>query len=199
MSKWKLGAAAAAVVALLAAGFLLALSLTGEKEDPIETAVLDFEGTLADIGELTTAEYGYTLTQITDKEALTVLGLHIPFTSSKVIYSYSGQVKAGFEFQEIQVTVDEAARQIQVQLPEAKILSSEVDFESFQVYDERNSVFNPLTAEDFNQGLVDFQNTGETEAIDHGLLDRARENAEHLLSGTLAGYFDLEEYSVVFA
>ncbi len=195
ISKKILGLAAAA--ALFAAGVLVALQL-GRSEPATSTAPLDFEGALHDIGELATAEYGYTLTQITDKEAFKVLGLEIPFTSSKIIYSYSGNVKAGLDFTAIEVSVNETTKTVRVHLPQAQILSSEVDFNSFRVYDESSSVFNPLTMEDLNQGLVDFQKTGDEEAMAHGVLDSAAENAKNLLRTTFAGFFDPQEYRVEF-
>ena len=73
-----------------------------KKVEPTISA-LDLEGKIVDIGELATAEYVYTLTEIADKEEVKVLNIKIPFTSSKIIFAYSGVIKAGLNYGDIKI------------------------------------------------------------------------------------------------
>lgn len=120
----------------------------------------------------------------------------IPFTESKYIYSYDISIKAGFDFGEIEWSVDSSNKTIVVKLPEAKILSSEIDQSSFKVYHEEESIFRQISLEENNEALLELKKTAEDNAIENGLLDNARNNAEVILSGFFANVYDLEEYEI---
>ena len=166
-------------------------NIESQNEPVIST--MDFQGKLNDIGELATAEYGYRTTQITDKPNKTLIGLEIPFTDSKVIYSYAGIIKAGMNFEEIEVNVNEVNRTITIDLPKVKILSSEVDTESLIVYDEKYSPFNSFTFEDMNLSIDNLKEKTEKSAVSEGLLDRGKENAERIIRVTV---LNLEGYEI---
>ena len=51
-----------------------------------------------------------------------LFGFDIPFTKSKYIYSCDGIVKAGLDFSQIEVTVNDDANIAAVKLPEIKVL-----------------------------------------------------------------------------
>ena len=94
-----------------------------------KTTKIGFE----DIGELATQTAYCTEVNVTDASR-ELFGMKIPFTQSKYIYSYDIEIKAGFDFTEIEWDVNGST--IEVRLPEAKILSSEVDQDSLEVYHE---------------------------------------------------------------
>lgn len=167
-----------------------------ERQNEPVVSTMDFQGSLNDIGELATAEYGYRITQIADKPNKTVIGLEIPFTDSKVIYSYAGVIKAGVDFEEIEVNVDEAKGVITIDLPEVKILSSEIDTDSLIVYDEKYSPFNTFTFEDMNLSIDNLKDNTEKSAVSEGLLDRGKENAERIIRATLVNMVNPEGYEI---
>ena len=84
-----------------------------------------------------------------------LFGFTIPFTQSKYIYSYGVEVKAGFNFEEIEWELNDHT--IEVRLPEAEILSTELDTDSFEVYHEEESAFRKITLEEINEGLDSLQ------------------------------------------
>lgn len=80
------------------------------------------------------------------KNGLTLPG-NIVITSSKVIYSYEGTIKAGIQFGEIQIDINtvQSPAKVYVHLPEAEIFSNELDNDSLEIYDEKYSNFNKVS------------------------------------------------------
>ncbi|MGN0185968.1 MAG: DUF4230 domain-containing protein [Aristaeellaceae bacterium] len=152
---------------------------------------------LENIGELVTQSGYYTNVQVIE-DWREVFGWQVPFTQSKYVYSYDGIIKAGVDFSLVSVTVDDLKHEIVMKLPDIKILSNEVDLDSLQVYDSRNNVFTPLEIDDVNEASKKMKEEAEKSAINNGLLESARENAEFLLRGFVASFFDMQNYTVRF-
>jgi hypothetical protein len=85
---------------------------------------------------------------------------------------------------------------VTVKLPQTKILSSELDYDSFKLYDEKNSIFNPIGVEVVNESNNNLLTSAEEQAIKGGLLERAEENAKLIITNFINGY--LEDYTVQF-
>lgn len=149
----------------------------------------------ADIGELATQAAYCTQVNVTEASR-ELFGVTIPFTQSKSIYSYDVVIKAGLDFGDIQWEVQENT--ITVRLPEIRILSSEIDLDSFQLYHESESIFRPITLEENNEAMVALKETAQESAVANGLLEEARANAETILTGFFAQEYDLETYSLEF-
>lgn len=146
-----------------------------------KTTKIGFEN----IGELATQSAYCTEINVTD-ESRKLFGIDIPFTESKCIYSYDIVIKAGFDFEEIEW--EEVGTTIKVRLPEVKILSSEIELDSFKVYHEDESIFRKITMEENNESLKTMKENAERDAIANGLLDNARSNAETILTGFFQMY-----------
>lgn len=156
-----------------------------------KTTQIGFEN----IGELATQTAYCTELSITDSSR-DLFGIEIPFTQSKYIYSYDIAIKAGFDFEDIEWK--ENGTIIEVKLPEAKILSSEIDLDSFKIYQEEESVFNKITMKENNEAMRDLKQTAEQDAVANGLLENARTNVETILTSFFGNVYDLEEYKIVF-
>ena len=150
-----------------------------------------------DIGELATQAAYCTEVNVTEASR-ELFGVTIPFTQSKYIYSYDVVVKAGFDFGAVTYSVDEANKTIQVELPPVRILSSELDLDSFQLYHEAESIFRPITLEENNQALAALKQAAEENAVANGLLEQARANAETILNGFFGQAYDLDEYEIQY-
>ncbi len=166
-----------------------------ETPDFFTTAI---KGAFNDIGELATSEYAYKIAETMDKPSKKFAGLDIPFTQSKVLYSYEGSVKAGIDFVDIDVVVNESNKTIFVELPEAKILSSEVKHESLVIYDAEYSPFNKVTFEDVSLSIASLERTAKNAAEFDGLLELAKENARRIIEASIGGLYDSKEYRVEF-
>ena len=154
---------------------------------------------MTDIGELATEEYWFTQVQTYDstKSAqIFDLTFDLPLTRNKFVYSYDGVIKAGVDFAEANVEVDNTLRRVTVTLPKARILSSEIDYDSFELYDEQKSIFNPLSVRDVNKSDSELLRSAEKDAIAKGVLTRADENAETLVVNFLRGAFDVRSYAI---
>ena len=87
---------------------------------------------------------------------------------------------------------------VTVTLPEPYILSNEILAETLKLYDEDNNIFNPIHMEEIGAEIGDIRAQGEQEAIDNGVFEAARENAEYIIRGFLSGIFDFEVYELRF-
>lgn len=185
------------VIAMLICTGFFAYMYFNEKNNEVKVSAIDFEGKLSEIGELNTAEYVYTLTQVVDKEAIKIVNIKIPFTSSKIVYSYSGTIKAGIDFTKTIIEVDELNKKVTVKMPEAQIFSNELDNDSFKIYDEKNSVFNKISINDFNQSQADLKQAAADAAEEKGILEMAKDNAKKILENTIKNLVNDETYQII--
>ena len=177
------------VIILLIVGILIGIRSVITSES--KTTKIGFE----DIGELATQSAYCTAVNVTD-DWRKLFGMKIPFTQSKYIYSYDFEIKAGYDFKEIKWT--EKDKKIVVTLPKVKVLSNEIDLESFEVYHEKESIFSPITLDESNESLENLKKTAQDDAIENGLFENARSNAETILTGFFANVYDMDEYEIVF-
>ena len=132
------------------------------------------EGQLSQISELASVSYAYTnMGQFENSNDF--YGMKVPFTTKKFILTYDGVIKAGVDLSQARVTVD--GQKVHVRLPEAKILSHEIDADSVRIFDEKTSVFNPFTVEDFTGFQAEQQRVMEEKALAKGLLEEAQKKA----------------------
>lgn len=155
------------------AGFLGGRYAASHQEAPQLSAVV-LEGRLAEISELASVTYTYTnMAQFENSDDF--YGMKIPFTTKKFILSYDGTIKAGIDLGDVEIEVRD--NDVTVTLPEAEVLSHEIDADSVEVFDEKTSIFNPFTIEDFTAFQAAQREVMEEKALQRGLLAQAREKA----------------------
>lgn len=155
------------------AGFLGGRYAAGHQEAPQLSAVV-LEGRLAEISELASVTYTYTnMAQFENSDDF--YGMKIPFTTKKFILSYDGTIKAGIDLGDVEIEVRD--NDVTVTLPEAEVLSHEIDADSVEIFDEKTSIFNPFTIEDFTAFQAAQREVMEEKALQRGLLAQAREKA----------------------
>lgn len=152
---------------------------------------------LRNIGEMAT-QAGYFTSVQTIRKSRDVFGIEVPGTQSNYVYSYDGDIKAGLDFEDVEVNVNELTRVITVRLPEIRILSVEIREDSFKLYNDGNNLFTSLKMEDVNESLAELKKTARETAVQNGILENARKNAETLIRGFLASTADLNVYTVRF-
>ena len=151
---------------------------------------------LKSIGELATQSAYYTNVNVHEEDKK-LFNWSIPLTQSKYIFSYGGVIKAGYDFAQVQVDIDDAAKRVIVTLPEVKTLSNEIDPTSLKIYDERQSIFTPLSIADVNAAQEKLREEAQQTAIANGLFDNARENMELLIKGILSSTIDFTVYELI--
>ena len=142
------------------------------------------------IGELATVNYYYT-NMGKFEDVLKLLDLDVPFTTKSFILSYDGEIKAGIDLSSVEVEVADTV--ITVMLPAASITSHEVNMDSMILYDEKNSVFNGLSAEDVTGFIGEQKKLMEEKAMNNGLLTRAQENVEKTLKALLRSFIEMND------
>lgn len=93
---------------------------------------------------------------------------------------YEGDVKLGYDLKDIKILVEPNTQSIFIYLPEPRILSHSINFESIQILWERQGWFNNIRFEDFKQFFISEQKKYEQENSEE-LKRRAREHAMKLI------------------
>lgn len=165
-------------------------------EPIVETKVTELG--FKDIGELVTQAAFYTeIVHESNYRKLFNTDINIFGTKSSIIASLDGVIKAGLDFAAIVYAIDDEKQEVSIKLPEAKVLSNEVDHDSLQVYDEKQNLFNPQSFIIINETYKRVEEAAEKKAIDNGLLLDAIENAKKLIVGMCKQV--LPGYKVVFS
>lgn len=174
------GAAMLVVIALVAVicfgtGFLAG----GKKSEQLpDLSAVVVQNQLRQVSHLATTEYHYTNMGQFEQHG-EFYGVTLPFTTKRFIVAYDGTILAGIDLEQAKIDVSDTA--LTVTLPEAVIVSHEMDEQSLEVFDETRNIFNPITIEDYNGFLADQKDAMETKAIENGLLSNANEQAHLLL------------------
>lgn len=166
--------------------------LTNESKHEVVNNVDVIKEKLENTAELNTGSYLCT-DVITRADSKKFKDWEIPFTEKSFTIRYDGIVKAGIkDLTKAQVTQDE--KTIVIKLPEVEITGVEIDNDSFEKLDESNNIFNPITIEDLNDAQKDLKEKMYNRAVEKGILDIARSNAEIVISRMLASSND--EYDI---
>ena len=164
-------------------------------EKKVDSSVLT-EG-VRELGLLVTEEYYFTEV-VSFSSIKKIWKIDIGITESSFMASYDGVVRAGVDLSKASIVKDEDTKTITVTLPAAAITDVDIDPESFTLHSEKAGLGNPISADDFNNSLIELERTARAKAIDRGLLRRADENAQTLVRNLIGALCDLGEYSLVF-
>ena len=175
---------------LLGGGYWLGKTAPSVVQSAEEMEAVLVESQVLAAGELVTAHYMYTeLGQYANSKEF--YGAKIPFTTSKFMVAYDGVIKAGIDLEGVSVKADSLTKTVTIAVPQAGIISHDMDKDSVQIYDEKHSVFNKLTLEDYTQFFADQEASVEAKAREKGLLAEAQEEAVSQLRNLLQPVIDV--------
>ena len=160
-------------IVIILASYILG-TLNPQKADKTEISTAVVESSVHQLAELTTLEYNYTNLGKYEN-SVEFYGWKIPFTTSRLIFSYQGTIKVAVDLSKAQITVQED--KINIKLPNSFISSHTIDYDSLEVLDESYSVFNPIRITDYNRFYQDQAKAMEQKALEKGVLKSARDNA----------------------
>ncbi len=149
---------------------------------------------LQDMGKLVTAEYFFT--EVVEYSSMKNLWIASALTKSDFLISYDGTISAGVNLEEAVVQKDDESKTVIVSLPNAEVLSFNVDHDSFRKYHEREGIGNPITVDNYNEALQSVQNTMEEKAIQKGLIKIADKNAETIVRQFVESLVNPQEYQI---
>ena len=150
---------------------------------------------LADMGVLVTQEYYFTQVETYKKEK-NIFAI-IP-SRAEFMYSYDGAVLAGVDFEKIEVETDEDRKIITVKMPQSEIQAVTIDKDTFKIYSEKDSLWNPLKLEDYNVSLVEFENNAREKALASGIFEKSDKQAQKLVCEFIGLLPNTSGYKVAF-
>ena len=155
------------------------------------------------INELAVVEYKYRQTAMIDSQNtfqfFILDGTRIPFTGKNCIISMDGTIKVGINADKAEVRDDSKSKKLVVSLPEPEVLSNELDENSLFVYNEEDTIFNRLNADDHSKLRQEIKDDATGLAEANGVLQQADERVKQLIKTMLEqipGFS--EQYTVEF-
>ena len=165
---------------------------SGEEPTAITSDLLSQQ--IQGISELASVEYNYTNMGKYENQA-TFYGWKVPFTTKSFILSYDGKIKAGIDMSLVEVHM--SGKNTSISIPEAKILSHEIDEKSIEVFDETKNIFNQISITDYNQFASDQKESMENKAKEKGLLEEAQNKAQETIKTFVESmYSSDDEYKI---
>ncbi len=150
---------------------------------------------LRDVGKLITEEYYFT--QVISRSSVKKLwNFSVPFSKSDFLISYDGVVSAGIDLSAASVEMDRAERKVIIRIPGAKIMTVDIDENSFVKYSENEGLGNPITMDNYNDALKEIEENASEKAREKGILDKAQENAERMIREIADGLLGDKRYTV---
>ena len=148
---------------------------------------------LTAIGELATYEFAY-VNHVDFVNQPQLLGHDVLLTDHWFAFDYHGVIKAGFDVEKIGILwIDSVDCTVGIHLPGVSVLSNEI-YIDMSTYEDRNNLCNPLQPREVLDYLYARKEPELNKALALGLLQKARESAEHLISAII----EARGYSAVF-
>lgn len=172
---------AIAFLGVVVIGVMLVWSKVNPNTEPAtKIDVTIIEEQLKEIQEISTAKYTYTDVQIfKNTRKVPVVNIDIPLTTKSFKIKYSGEIKAFFDMKKCELDVN--SNKVTIELPEVKMSQSLDD----DVIEEHNSIFNPIKIDDQSGFVDDLKVIMEARAIEKGIMDEAKKNAEKMITSLL--------------
>ncbi|MCQ2438550.1 MAG: DUF4230 domain-containing protein [Oscillospiraceae bacterium] len=154
---------------------------------------------IAEIGELAAVEYRYTNVGAMDS-SVQFLNYTVPLTQKTVVVTMDGVIKVGVDVEKILISADEEKKVITLTIPEARLLSNELDEKSVQIYNESTGLFNRETFADGSAIREQIKASAVRNAEANGIYELARSRTEGILRAMLESVPGLKEsYTIRFA
>lgn len=156
------------------------------------------EEKISEISEMATLEYNYKNNAVYDGGSKKFMGKDIPLTSKSMIVSYEGIIKMGSDMENIEVVLDEKADKVTITIPHSKILSHEIDQDTWEILDVKNGLFNRVTLEDNADFIKEIKAQIEEDVMSRDLLKQADDNTVKQLQNLLTMVYEELEVVVIF-
>jgi len=170
------------------------------EEGDTTISISELEKVIESASELVSEKYHYRELHKEEKEGTKVAGLTIPKTEELTLVVYEGTIQAGIEVSEIAFDCDDEKKILTVTMPEAKILSHEIDESSIEAYDVKTALFSKKTYEDY-AGVIAECKTQKEEALekDDEFLKNVQDDAKNTISALLTASGVTKDYTIIFS
>lgn len=128
-----------------------------------------------------------------------LFGKRVPFTTDKVVFIYDGIISVGIDLAEVDYEINNDNKVIVIILPEIKILSNEIDAESFEFPYMSDTVFNTTQMIDYTELIGKLKAEKAEELMDNSeFINEAMENTKGVLEQFLTVSETTKKYMVIF-
>lgn len=165
----------------------------GKLKDKPEITSSSIENRLSAVKDLVTTEYHYKNMGSFDNQN-TFYGWKVPFTEKKFILTYEGTIKLGVNLKNISVKIK--GKDINIEIPDAKIISNEIDESSIKVFDEKTSIFNPIVIEDYKNFAEKQKKEVAENAVKKGIIAEADKNSAKVIKEIFLIDPDFNSYNI---
>ncbi len=153
-----------------------------------------------DQGELVSASQDYTyVDKVTDSNRDLFNQFDVPFTENSFWYRYSGTLKAGVNLKTAAIEQDsEDSTVLNITLDQPYIVSNTPNMDLSGVLEENNNLINPISIQESDAFQKECIERSEQEAMNGGLLEEARTNAEKQITNLYNAAFGEDYYTINF-
>lgn len=156
------------------------------------------EEILAPASELVTLKYTYTDLDIFENH-VEMFGVKVPFSSDKIVFTYTGTVSAGIELADVKYKIDDEHKVIYLTLPQPKLFSHEMNEDDFMYYDVMNSIMTETKMEDYTRLISELKAEQEQKlAADGEFYQSVTDNAKEVLTSFLTLSDNTKDYTVIY-
>lgn len=149
------------------------------------------------LSELVTKQYIYTNADKRESNANWVFGWTIPFSSSSLLVTYDGVIKAGVDLKDVLVDVNEENHTITITLPESKITDNNIPQETITVVEVKDGLFNEVTFDNYNEFISEQKIVMEQKAINNGFIQEADKEARAIVKSFVSFLPGVSEYNLI--
>lgn len=156
------------------------------------------ENKVKDASDLITTRYWY-------KDANTYANtkkffdVELPFTTNEVVYTYEGTISLGIDVSGIGFSVDNAQKEIQVRLPDVKIIANEIDADSFEFITAKSSIFNDVKMEDYTSLIAELKKEKASKIMsDDAIMEEVRKRSESVIRDLIQSTDLAADYEIQF-
>ena len=185
MKKMKSVLISAAIIVLLVFCIMNLKFCSRVYETKVDSTFL--EDKITGLGEVSLVDRKYTTPELQFEDTFL-------FSTKKLVLVYQGELKLGFDAEEVEVDLNDETKTVVVYIPEIKIISHEIDPENIRVVYEENGWWNNIKPNDALKLInKNKEKTAKAEIDEHS--ERATKEFKEMISSVVAKFIP---YPVTF-
>lgn len=166
-------------LALIVIALLLTVSITSKKSEPeiISKSTLE---KIINVSDLSTFEAVYNgIAKVMNEEKPEKVDYYV---------SYDAKVKAGIDFEKVEITVDNENKVITVKLPEIKITDINVDITSLDyIFENKKANTSTVSEEAYKKCIEDVKSESNNE---DAIYELAEQNAQNIVEALISPFIE---------
>ena len=157
------------------------------------------QAAISSASELVAYKYFYTNLGVSEKEKKLFNKYKVPFSKDKTIFTYDGVISAGYDLKSLEIEVVDKDKKIIITMPKARILSHDVDLDSFQTYDVKNSIFTSISIDEYSDFVAALKKDREEKLKNNEeFWNQVERNAETAIKELLTATGETANYAITF-